>query len=66
MKLLFVISEYNRWYSEYVKTGHYSPLQSRSVEIELSKEQIEQIGLSEEESIESISLLLSSKKTKNH
>lgn len=63
MKLLFIINDSFMQYMEYSETGNLRALKRRSIEIELSEEQVKQIGLSEDERIESISLLLSSKQT---
>ena len=69
MKLLFVINNSDMQYMEYSETGNIPPLRRRAVEIELTKEQIEIIGLRKlstnprnktdiMETIESVSLVL--------
>lgn len=45
MKLLFVIDDRNRCYMEYNYTGVMPNPKRRAVEIELTQEQVEKIGL---------------------
>ena len=45
MKLLVVISDANGRHLEYQMTGIFNPPHIRTVEIELTNEQLEQIGL---------------------
>lgn len=66
MKILFVISDVYGRYLEYEHTGVFNVPNRRAVEIELTSEQIEKIGISKigfdcgsdvMETIESVSLL---------
>ena len=65
MELLFIISDVNGRYMEYQATGHLNNPHKRAVEIELTPEQVEKIGLKKigvnsgmdvMETIESVSL----------
>jgi hypothetical protein len=65
MKILFVIDDRNRCYMEYEFTGVMSSPKRRAVEIELTPEQVEKLGIRKlgvdcgrdiMETIESISL----------
>lgn len=67
MKLLFVINNIQEAYYEYENTGSMPAVKKRSVEIELTDEQVRKIGIRNidivvgppiTETIESVSLLL--------
>ena len=67
MKLLFVINNIQEAYHEYENTGSMPAVKKRSVEIELTDEQVRKIGIRNigyssrtpiTETIESVSLLL--------
>ncbi|MDH5414471.1 MAG: hypothetical protein OEW87_10065 [Flavobacteriaceae bacterium] len=61
MKILFVINNTNACYTEYQHTGTLNAPKRRSIEIKLTEEQINKIGLMQTETVESTSVLLENK-----